>query len=258
MTIDAHDAVPSASLPDRIRSAGTVQPGEVPHQELGFSAKMTDMSEPTAPDSQPEIEPDTEPDAAPEIEPDAAPDAAADDLTGSADPDPEPAVDPVAAEATSKSNQVIAIVAAVVIVVIVGVVAAFSFLGGDDKAKTLSPEDQAKAAAVAMFEGIYKVARGDVAGCQELVDNLALTPEQGNFFNDCVAKIPTETAAASAVVLDSVKPTQVTLDEAAGKGTVLVDVSTTENGKSETQPASVPVLKVDGHWKVDLNSNPAP
>lgn len=211
-----------------------------------FSAKMTGMSEPTAPDSQPENAPETAPEAELETDLDTATPEL--DQTGTGSP----------SDAGSKSNQIVAIAAALVLVLVIGVVAAFALLGDDDKAKPVSSEDQAKAAAVAMFQGIYKVARGDTAGCQDLVDNLALTPEQSNFFNDCVAKIPTEAAAAAAVVLDSVNPTQVTLDEAAGTGTVVLDVATTENGKSETQPASVPVVKVDGHWKVDLNAKPTP
>lgn len=220
---------------------------------------MAGMSEPTEPDSQPETEPVVELDAAPETEAESAHETttqpgAAPDVAPEADLDV--AMTPEASPAFS-TRQAIVISAALVVALALSI-GLILILRSDDKAKPVSAEDQAKTAAVAMFHGIYKVARGDTAGCQDLVDNLALTPEQGNFFNDCVAKIPTEPPTAATVVLDSVNPTQVTLDEAAGTGTVLLDVSTTENGKSETQPASVPVIKVDGRWKVSLNANPTP
>ncbi|MCX6397607.1 MAG: hypothetical protein NTV23_14060 [Propionibacteriales bacterium] len=208
------------------------------------------MSEPTAPDSEHEDQPDAvsltkdsvQDGAEAEVEPEIADPDAAEPV----DVDPAPVVEPAAP--AGRNRQLLFIAAALVVALALGGGLFFIFRGGDD-AKPASAEDQAKAAVIALLEGTYKVASGDKAGCQQLVDNLVLTPEQSDFYQRCVDE--TAKATPAPLTIDSIKATKVTLNDAAGTGTVDVDVAATVDGKSETKSASVPVKKVDGRWKVD-------
>jgi len=212
------------------------------------------MSEPTAPDSEPAAEPDVEPAAETPAETPAEPEA---DVEGDIDPDTdvyaEPDADPVAptgSEPPARSRQLVYIAAALVVALALGGGLFFIFRG-DDEPKKLSSEDQASAAAVALLDGTYKSAQGDDSGCRKMTDNLALTPEQSDFFDRCVTQTKAAEKPTTVLVVDSIKATKVVIDEAAGTGEVTVDVTATVDGETKTQTADVPVKKVNGAWKVD-------
>lgn len=221
------------------------------------------MSEPTAPDSEPAAEPDVEPAAEPDAETPAEPDAEtpaepAAEPDVEIDPDTdvyaEPDADPVAptgGEPPARSRQLIYIAAALVVALALGGGLFLAFRGGDDGPTKVSAQDQASAAAVALLDGTYKSAQGDSSGCRTMTDNLALTPEQSDFFDRCVTQTNAAEKPTTVLVVDSIKATKVTLDETAGTGKVTVDVTATVDGASKTQTADVPVKKVDGVWKVD-------
>lgn len=215
------------------------------------------MSEPTAPDSELDSQPDpelaVEPDVAsdvavePAVEPSVEAETPEDTEGAGLGPDSE-----VATPAPAKNRQPLYIgIALFATLVITGVFVLLGLLLGDDKPDPVSSEDQAKAVAVALVEGTYKSALGDETGCRQMTDSLILTAEQGDFYDRCVEQTKLVDQTTMSLTIESVVATEVTLDEAAGTGTVNVDVTANNAGETETKNAPVPVKKVDGVWKVN-------
>lgn len=218
-----------------------------------LSAKMTGMSEPTTPDEQPDDATETPetPETPEDIEADAA--VGTEDATEEA-PEGEPVEEapegePVATTSGSPTNQAVLIGAALAIVAVIVAVIVFAVTRGDDKP---SDSEQAKKAAVTLLQGLYKVRIGDVAGCQQVIDNLLVpASEDANGALDRCTKSIAEADPAAANEVTSIVANAVTVDKAAGTAKVTVTVTETVDGTPSAKPATMGMRKVDGRWKYD-------